>query len=236
VNGGVSRAFNSGFEVARGEYFTRLAQDDRFREDAIDIMVRHIKEHPDAGLVYCDTQTIDEEGRVIGFHAAAEPNEFLADERCLGVCVLWPRAVWDKVGRFDPEFDTAEDYEYWRRISKQFPLSKCPDEAPLFFRNHPLQSSNRSAIRQEFAHWNARVRHCGSRWEARRLKGRCYTEVAYIHRTQGRIASTLSCLMASAWYWPFSGKLYKVLASTIGSKASRGRPEQTRGPPTFLKT
>jgi glycosyltransferase involved in cell wall biosynthesis len=221
VNWGVSRAFNSGFELARGEYFARLAQDDRFREDAIDIMVRHIKAHPDAGLVYCDTQTIDEEGVIMGWSRAADPDEFRADRRCLGVCVLWPRAVWDKVGRFDPEFDTAEDYEYWRRIIKHFPLSKCPDEAPMFFRVHPLQGSNRSAIRQEFAHWNARARHCGSRWEAWRLKGRCYTEVAYIHRRHGRIASTLSCLMASAWYWPFSVRLYKVLAGTIGSFVPR---------------
>src|SRR5437870_5661637 len=31
-NGGVSRAFNSGFRIATGEYFARLAQDDRFRD------------------------------------------------------------------------------------------------------------------------------------------------------------------------------------------------------------
>jgi glycosyltransferase involved in cell wall biosynthesis len=220
VNGGVSRAFNSGFEVARGEYFTRLAQDDRFRKDAIDIMVRHVKEHPDAGLVYCDTQTIDEQGRVTGLSTAADPEEFRADLRCLGVCVLWPRAVWDEVGSFDPEFDTAEDYEYWRRIIKRYPLYKCDGEAPLFFRVHEQQGSNQFAVRQEFAHWNARIRHCSSRWEAKRLKGRCFAEVASIHRTNRRILPALSCLMASVFHWPFSLKIYKGFVRTIGSSVT----------------
>lgn len=221
-NGGVSRAFNSGFEIARGEFFTRLAQDDLFREDAIALMVRHAREHPDAGLVYCDQQTIDEEGRVIGLHPAADPDDFLAGRYYLGVCVLWPRAVWDKVGAFDPEFDTAEDYEYWRRIAKSFPLSKCEGNAPLFFRSHPLQGSNRFAIRQEFAHWNARVRHCGSWWQALRLKGCCYAEVAYIYRMNGRIALAIYYLAASFLHWPFSPKIYRGLAGTIGHPLRHG--------------
>lgn len=42
-NGGVSRAYNSGYAIARGEYFTRLSQDDLFREDAIEIMLKHLQ-------------------------------------------------------------------------------------------------------------------------------------------------------------------------------------------------
>jgi glycosyltransferase involved in cell wall biosynthesis len=222
VNGGVARAFNSGFEVARGEYFTRLAQDDLFRKDAIAIMVGHARKHPEAGLVYCDQQTIDERGRVIGFHAAASPEEFRADRRCLGVCVLWPRFVWEKVGQFDPEFDAAEDYEYWLRIIRHFPMSKCQGEAPLFFRIHSLQGSNQQALRQEVAHWKARIRHCGSWWEARRRKSDCYAALAYIHRTNGNSSRALSCLLLSSLCWPFSPRPYRGLARAIGDPARRG--------------
>src|SRR5437868_315064 len=35
-NGRVSRAFNTGYEAACGEYFTRLAQDDVFCDDAVE--------------------------------------------------------------------------------------------------------------------------------------------------------------------------------------------------------
>ena len=63
-NGGVSRAYNSGYAVARGDYFTRLSQDDMFREDAIEIMLRCLQAAPpNVGLVYCDMQKVDENGR-----------------------------------------------------------------------------------------------------------------------------------------------------------------------------
>ena len=102
ANGGVSRAFNGGFEVARGEYFARLAQDDRFREDAIAIMVRHIEDHPDAGLVYCDSYTINDDGKIFGKFTAPDPGEFLADRCCLGVCVLWPGPCGTRSGVSTP--------------------------------------------------------------------------------------------------------------------------------------
>src|SRR5262249_36647073 len=55
ANGGVSRAFNTGFEAARGEFFTRLAQDDIFEPDAVARLVTGLRSGgPDAGLAYCD--------------------------------------------------------------------------------------------------------------------------------------------------------------------------------------
>src|SRR4051794_7714636 len=40
TNGGIARAFNTGFDAARGEYLTRLAQDDLMHDDAVAIMAR----------------------------------------------------------------------------------------------------------------------------------------------------------------------------------------------------
>src|SRR5262245_52586381 len=60
-NGGVSRAFNSGFRAARGEYYARLAQDDLFREDAIALLLQYLTDRPELGLVYADMQIVDEQ-------------------------------------------------------------------------------------------------------------------------------------------------------------------------------
>ncbi|MGP0064397.1 MAG: glycosyltransferase family 2 protein [Isosphaeraceae bacterium] len=221
-NGGVSRAFNTGFHAAQGEFFSRLAQDDLFREDAIMLMVNYMRRDQDCGLVYCDCQLIDEAGRVTGQGKVADPIEALADGQGLGLCVLWRSSVWEKVGGFDPEFDTAEDFEYWLRISTQFPVCKCYDGAPFFFRTHERMGSNRFAVRQEFAHWKARIRHCGSWWEARRLKGRCYAEVGYIHRSNRRILLALCYATASVLYWPFVLKHYRGLIRTLGDACQVG--------------
>src|SRR5271166_1173881 len=130
-NGGVSRAFNSGLEAARGDYLSRLAQDDVFGESAMEVMLRHLQERPEAGLVYCDFQVIDERGEVKRRVHLPEPDEVLSIRNRLCLCVMWRRAVWEMVGGFDPRFDTAEDFEYWLRIAQWFPITKCPGVAPF---------------------------------------------------------------------------------------------------------
>jgi glycosyltransferase involved in cell wall biosynthesis len=150
-NGGVSRAFNSGLDVARGVYLTRLAQDDVFGESAIELMLRHLQAHPEAGLVYCDGHVIDERGEVKERHYLPEPDEALSVRNRLGLCVMWPRAVWERLGGFDPRFDTAEDFEYWLRIAQSFPITKCPGVAPLYVRAHDSNGSTLFFEKQERA-------------------------------------------------------------------------------------
>jgi GT2 family glycosyltransferase len=67
----------------------------------------------------------------------------------VGLCVAWRREVWEKVGGFNREFDTAEDFEYWLRIWDQFPIQKCAGAAPMLVRDHAAMGSRRFADRQE---------------------------------------------------------------------------------------
>ena len=114
-------------------------------------MLRHLQERPEAGLVYCDSHVIDESGNVIGRISAPEPAEALAFRNRLGLCVMWRRAVWEKVGGFDPRFDTAEDFEYWLRIAQAFSLTKCPGVAPFYVRVHDAMGSVQFFEKQERA-------------------------------------------------------------------------------------
>ncbi len=150
-NGGVSRAFNSGLEVARGDYMSRLAQDDLFGEFAIEVMMRRLQERPEAGLVYCDGHVIDERGEVKERFHLAEPDEVLSFRNGLNLCVMWRRAVWERAGGFDPRFDLTEDFEYWLRIAQSFPITKCPDVAPFYLRIHDSNGSTLSFAEQERA-------------------------------------------------------------------------------------
>jgi len=209
-NGGVSAAFNSGFCVATGAYYTRLAQDDVFAPNAIEVMVHHLEQHPDLGLVYMDYQVIDESGKVIGYAAVPGPDEVLSWRNALGLCVMWRRKVWETVGEFDSAFDTAEDFDYWLRISQRFPIGRCDGHAPLFVRVHAGMGTVCFADRQETATLRVLRRHFqGSRFLTRRWflqrKALAYAlcSNASLYTLSGKQFKALLNILYSFLLWPF---------------------------------
>jgi glycosyltransferase involved in cell wall biosynthesis len=160
-NGGVSRAYNSGYAIARGEFFTRLSQDDLFREDAIDIMLRHLQAaQPEVGLVYCDMQKVDQDGNWLSrWNQADDPDNALFPTQEVGLCVMWRRSVYEAVGPFRPRYDFAEDYDFYLRVSRKYRLAKCGNEAPFFFRCHSSQNGSVSQLQQSAAYSLAQMSH-----------------------------------------------------------------------------
>jgi glycosyltransferase involved in cell wall biosynthesis len=150
-NGGVSEAFNTGFRAAAGKYHTRLAQDDVFQEDAVERMVGALENRNEVDLVYCDYQAMDSAGSRLYVVRVAEPNHALAWKNGIGLCVMWRRDVWEKIGAFDKSYDAAEDYDYWLRVSRHFQFDRCEGMPAMLFRIHPDMGSTRFAARQEAA-------------------------------------------------------------------------------------
>ncbi len=220
-NGGVSRAFNSGLEVARGDYMSRLAQDDLFGESAIEVMLRRLQERPEAGLVYCDGNLIDARGEVKTRVCVPEPARVLSFRNRLGLCVMWRRAVWEKVGGFDPRFDTAEDFEYWMRIAQHFSFTKCPDIAPFYYRVHDSMGSHVFYKRQERATIDAlQSRYPIGSLRQRLLKRKALAYTLFVASTDyswfgGEQIPALTRALRSFLLWPFpfrDGELHQPFA------------------------
>lgn len=194
TNGGVSRAYNSGYAQARGEYFTRLSQDDLFREDAVEIMLRRLQAAPpEVGLVYCDMQKIDENGRWLSrWNQAADPylaaphadiaaspdQSVLFPTQEVGLCVMWRRSVFEAVGPFRPRYDFAEDYDFYLRVSRKYRLAKCGDEAPFFFRCHSANNGTVSQMQQAAAYSLAQMSHAWATVKRRPTRWRCWKGIA----------------------------------------------------------
>jgi glycosyltransferase involved in cell wall biosynthesis len=215
-NGGVSRAFNSGFETARGEYFTRLAQDDAFEPDAIARLVAGLREGgPGTGLAYCDYCRIDEAGNVLGGTTTAEPPDALKYKNEIGLCVMWTREVWEAIGGFDPEFDAAEDFEYWLRAAERFSFVKCSGPPALRVRMHSAMGTIQFADQQRVAFQKALVHRARTgrlkldrRWAERQIAA------ARVHQTWGDCsgdrksygqALAYTLLSLAEWPLPFPG-------------------------------
>lgn len=206
-NGGVSRAFNVGFDAARGEYMTRLAQDDFLGVEAIASMTSRLVERPEAGLVYGDYVTIDEFGAVIRETSVPEPVNALLPRNSMGLCVMWRRAVWDTVGGFDSRYDTAEDYEYWLRSSAHFSIVRCAGRGLFFARYHHNMGSLRFYAKQEEATLSAlRSSLRGGTVQLaialRRAMSHVLYSSAYDYSVADRHAEALSRIARSFVLWP----------------------------------
>jgi glycosyltransferase involved in cell wall biosynthesis len=143
TNGGQARAFQTALDASRGEYVTRLAQDDLLYPRSLEYLVEALQQHPEVALVYGDQQRIDEEGNVIRVTRTREPHEALLPCNRLGLYVMWRREVHEKAGGFVPD-SYAEDYDLLLQISIYYKLYRVQAAPPgLGFREHAGQASHR---------------------------------------------------------------------------------------------
>jgi glycosyltransferase involved in cell wall biosynthesis len=124
-NGGLPRALNSGFEQARGEYFTWTSDDNAYRAGAISAMVRELELHPEAALVFADFQVIGADGTPREVRRTG-PVEDLAWRNVVGACFLYRGEAAKEVGAYDPGVELAEDYDYWLRVARVGKLVRLP--------------------------------------------------------------------------------------------------------------
>jgi glycosyltransferase involved in cell wall biosynthesis len=211
-NGGVSRAFNSGFETARGQFFARLAQDDEFEPTAIGRMVETLRTcGPRTGLTYCDVAHIDQAGNRLRDLVTPSPKKALFCGNDIYFCVMWTRDVWQTIGCFNPEMDAAEDFDYWVRTVERFQLAKCDGPPALLWRQHASMGTIQYSAKQEPIRINILIRAArngrlrfDSRWTGRQVgAGFAHLELAYMLDRQGSYARAVGHVLLSFLEWPF---------------------------------
>ncbi len=141
------RSLNIGFENANGEYYTWTSDDNRYKEDAIEMMVKCLEENSEYGMVYCDSYIINEVGEVV--EKVSRDIEELYYNNCIGACFMYRRSVAETTGIYNPEMFLVEDYDYWLRINKQFLIYHCM-KCEYYYRKHDrsLSATRYSDIRK----------------------------------------------------------------------------------------
>lgn len=218
-NSGISSALNAGFAVARGEFFTRLAQDDVFQEHSLARMVEALRARPEAGMLYCDENWVDDSGKILRFVPRPEPAEALANNNNLGLCVMWRRSVWAAVGQFDSQYDSAEDFDYWMRIKARYPLAHLGGEPLLDVRIHHEMGSIQFSGKQEVYAAEILARHTKGAKERQQILARGYFDAAFNFKEQGKFEEAARCLRRAIENAPVSGKLYKAAFALLFARA-----------------
>jgi glycosyltransferase involved in cell wall biosynthesis len=139
---GQSRAKNLGIGLSRGEYIAFLDADDIWEPTKLTKQLAVFREHPDVGLVFTRRSLIDESDQpIVTSPTAAPPRGHVLPELVVQnfVCfssVMVRREVLAHVGRFDPQWDLAIDYDLWLRVAAHHHFDWVDEELVRYRTGH----------------------------------------------------------------------------------------------------
>jgi glycosyltransferase involved in cell wall biosynthesis len=131
ANGGPASARNLAIKNSKGDYIAFLDSDDLWVEGKLEEQVAFLDENPEVGLVYGEalmfTETQGEKriGDKIGYTSDPSFRLLLFGDYIPNSTVVIRRICLEKVGLLNEsrELIGVEDYEYWMRIAKHFPMA-----------------------------------------------------------------------------------------------------------------
>ena len=154
TNGGVASALNMAIDNMSGEYFSWLSHDDLYFEQKVERQIEFLSainsEESNNIIVYSDyahfTNNPDEvELRKMPGVPPSEFRYWLTTENILHGCTLLiPKTAFSRIGRFDTQLRTTQDYDLWFRLAKEYQfvhLGECLVKSRL----HPNQGSRTMA-------------------------------------------------------------------------------------------
>jgi glycosyltransferase involved in cell wall biosynthesis len=126
ADGGTADAINQGFARTHGSVFAYLNADDIYLPGAISTGMRLLASEPDAGVVYGDSNWVDEKGRVLAPIPVRPYDAALLSQECFisQPAAFIRREAFELAGRMDPNLQYAYDYDLWIRISRLYPMRK----------------------------------------------------------------------------------------------------------------
>ena len=155
-NSGITVTRNRGVSLSLGEYIAFLDHDDLFYPAKLEKQVALLEHNPKLGMVYCDADIIDSEGRKMGCifgvpgmgKAPARGHVFVnmvQKTLCNPTMTMIPRRVFEEFGGFAP-YRYAQDFDLWLKIAYHYPIDYLP-EVLCVYRVHP-RMAGRSLLRE----------------------------------------------------------------------------------------
>ena len=135
---------------ARGHWVHILHDDDWVRPGFYDALQKGIEQTPEIGAAFCRHAYVDERGRPTSSLAGLERetpgilanwlNRVAVFCRLQTPAVVVKRQVYEQLGGFCPQANSAFDWEMWKRIAVHYPVWYEPQPLACF-REHPASES-----------------------------------------------------------------------------------------------
>ncbi len=112
ANGHICRATNSAIELARGKFVVLLDHDDLLAEHALYWIAAELEEHPDADIIYTDSDLIDDGGRRFAPYFKSDFNlELMLGHNLVSHLGAYRRSLVERVGGMRIGLEGSQDYD-----------------------------------------------------------------------------------------------------------------------------
>ena len=210
-------ALNTGFSQAHGAYLTWTSDDNRYRPEALQEMVRVLQREPALAFVYADYDVIDEAGRYVKTTRVRPPIRLIQGYEAVP-CFLFRRSVYEQVGPYADDLFLAEDYDYLLRIvASQVPMFPI-HQVVYEYRRHAQSLTDVHRGRTFAAAEQALLRNLPQMtWADRAVLGEAYLYLASLASWRGDRRAALRYTIRAARYTPghVTDKLGSLLIKRI---------------------
>ncbi len=129
-------SLNRGFSFASGDLYTWTSDDNLYKKNAFEEMVKYLEKNNDKDFVYAGIEYIDGQGNFIG--TADYINGDLSDlplSNCIGACFMYRNIVHKKLKGYNKKKFLVEDYDFWIRTYRYFNMGFI-SKVLYEYRNH----------------------------------------------------------------------------------------------------